>query len=348
MLVNVGYVPFLKSRVSEVEAFGFLSNEVKDRTFPLFHLRPWPNANHLQLAVDRVLEAVAGRPFALGMDIERRGHSSSKPAQAEFNALFEPHLGFRDYFKFLSDIDGAVPVLQITNNADNLLRQLANANDLDRGLIVHQRRDQQIPISDTIIGLPPLPHDTVFVVDAGWGRDSLQLQSWAVTTTRRIFEVLPTAEIVVMASSFPDSFGHIVGNAEELAYENVVFDAVRQQLQQADVTYGDWGSTRLTQTGGGGRIPPRIDVPLPHSWHIFRADPNGDESYRSIAEDVQSHDCYKTVPDCWGKLQIGATDGNGIGVTGVKMNTSCRINIHMTLRSGAITTIDLNEQPYED
>lgn len=348
MLSNIGYVPFLKSRVSEVEAFGFLSNEAKDRTFPLFHLRPWPNANRLQLAVDRVSDAVAGRPFALGIDIERRGHSSTRPAQTEFNALFEPHLGFRDYYNFLGDIDGAVPVLQVTNNADNLLRQLANANDLDRGLIVHQRREQQIPISDTIIGLPPLPHDTVFVVDAGWGRDPLQLQSWATTATRRIFEALPTAEIVVMASSFPDSFGHIIGNAEEPAYENNVFDVVRQQLQQADLTYGDWGSTRLSQSGGGGRIPPRIDVPRPSSWHIFRADPNGDESYLTIAEDVQQHGCYDAAPDCWGKLQIEATDGDGLGVTGVKMNTSCRINIHMTLRSGAANTIDLDEQPYQD
>ena len=67
MLANIGYVPLLKTRVSEVEAFGFLSGDAKDRSFPVFSLRPWPNANNLQLAVDRTTEAVDGRPFALGL-----------------------------------------------------------------------------------------------------------------------------------------------------------------------------------------------------------------------------------------------------------------------------------------
>lgn len=348
MLANIGYVPFLKTRVSEVEAYSFLSEEAKDLTFPVFALRPWPNANYLQLAVDRTSEAVGGRPFALGLDAERFQHNSPKEAQIEFNHLFDDHLGYQAYYEFVSDIENAVPVLQTTFDADNLLRQLAYAHELDRGLIVHQRRDQQIPISETIIGLPPLPHDTVFLVDAGWQRDPLQLQNWALASSRRIVQLLPDAEVVVMSSSFPDSFSHIIGTAEEPAHENGVFDVVRQQLQEADLTYGDWGSTRLSQSGGGGTIPPRIDVPRSASWQIFRADPDGDETYQSLADDVQQHEVFGLVPDCWGKLQVEATDGEGAGITGVKMNTSSRINMHMTHRSGAGTTLDLDEQEYED
>lgn len=348
MLANIGYVPLLKTRVSEVEAYNYLSIDAKDRTFPVFSLRPWPNANHLQLAVDRVSEAVANRPFALGLDRERFLHPSRKEAQAEFNALFDESLGFRAYFDLVRQIENAVPVLHSTTGADSLLHQLGNAHELDRGLVVHQRRDQAIPISETIIQLPPLPHDTVFVVDAGWQRDALQLQSWAAAAARRIVDLLPSAEVVIMSSSFPDSFSHIVGTEEEQAHENGVFDAVRQQLQDANLTYGDWGSTRLSQSGGGGTIPPRLDIPRPASWQIFRADPDGEETYLSLSQDVQQHEAFGLVPDCWGKLQVEATDGEGAGVTGVKMNTSCRINMHMTFRSGAETTLDLDEQPYED
>jgi len=348
MLANIGYFPSLKTRVSEVEAYSFLSNGAKDRSFPLFSLRPWPNANHLQLAVDRVVEAVEGRPFALGLDRERFAHSSKNPAQDEFDELFDDHLGFDNYYEFLDEIDNAVPVLQTTLDANNLLRQLGNAHDLDRGLIVHQSREQTIPISETIIDLPPLPNDTVFVVDAGWSRDFLQLQSWALTTARRIFDRMPAAEVVVMSSSFPASFSHIVGTLEEPSHEDGVYDAVRQNLQDADLTYGDWGSTRLSQSGGGGKIPPRLDIPRLASWQIFRAAPDGDENFLSLAEDVKDHEAFDLLPECWGKLQVEATDAHGAGVKSIKMNTSCRINMHMTIRSGAETTLDLDEQPYED
>ena len=348
MLASKYYVPLLKSRISEVEAYAFLSAECKERTFPIFLLRPWPNANLLSHSVDKILEATQGHPFALGLDWERRGHTSSKPAQEEFDSLFHDGLGYEYYFDFVSEIDGAVPVLQRSASADNILQQLGRAEDLDRGLVVHQNRDVILPISDIVIGLPVIPTDTIFVVDAGWGRDPLQLEGWAQPIAQRIHDAIPTAEIVIMASSFPSSFAHIIGDMEVLAHESGVFDSIRQILQAADLTYGDWASTRLSQSGGGGEIPPRIDLPRPASWHIFRADPSGDETYRSIAQAVQSHSAFENVPECWGKLQIANTDTSGSGITGVKMNTSARINTHMTLRSGAELTIDTDETPFED
>lgn len=348
MLVDKSYVPLLKTRISEIEAYNFLSDATKARTFPIFLLRPWPNANFLQHSIDKVLEVTAGEPFALGLDSERRGHPSTKPAQDEFDELFHPNLGFEAYFDLIAEIEGAVPVLQASTDANNLLQQLGNAIDLDRGLIVHQQRGNQVPLSDTVLNLPPLPTDTVFVVDASWGRDPLQMEAWALPFAQRIHNAVSDAEIVIMASSFPSGFSHIIGDAEEQAYENGLFDTIRQQLQAADLTYGDWGSTRLSQSGGGGRIPPRIDLARPASWHIFRADPDGDEDYVSIAQDAQNHPTFQLVPECWGKLQVEETDGQGGGITGVKMNTSARINAHMTLRAGASETIDLDEQPYED
>ncbi|MGQ7829400.1 beta family protein [Altererythrobacter sp. Z27] len=338
----------MKTRISEIEAFTFLSQASKERTFPVFLLRPWPNANFLQYAVDKIVAAMDGQPFALGLDPERLNHSSSKPAQQEFDDLFHPSLGFQHYYEFIDGIEGAVPVLQRSSDANNLLRQLANATELDRGLVVHQQRGAGIPLSDTVLNLPPLPTDTIFVVDAGWGRDPLQMEAWALPVAQRIYQAIPTAEIVIMSSSFPESFGHIVGDVEELAHENGFFETMRHHLQAADLTYGDWGSTRLPQTGGGGAIPPRIDLARPASWHIFRAAPTGSETYHSLAQDAQAHPSFSAVPDCWGKLQVIETNGNGDGITGPKMNTSARINAHMTQRAGATITLDTDEQPFED
>lgn len=348
MLAGKAYVPLLRTRIAEMEAFRQLSAQTKELTFPVFLLRPWPNANHISLAVDRVLEATAGHPFALGLDRDKFLAGSSKPAQAEFDALFDAQQGFEAYFDFLSEIPNAVPILQSTTDANQLLLQLGRAEDLDRGLIVHQQRGMPIPITQSVINLPPLPHDTIFVVDAAWSRDVLQMQAWAQSITGQIVDQLPEAEIVVMSSSFPDSFSHIIGNSEEQAFENQVFSAVRQNFQSANLTLGDWGSTRISQSGGGGKIPARIDIPRPFSWQIFRPNPDDEATYLDAAQDAISHQAFNAAPDCWGKIQIEATDGNGSGVTGVKMNTSCRINIHMTIQSGAVQSIDLDEQPFED
>lgn len=348
MLAAKSYVPLLRTKVAEVEAYRQLSDECKLLTFPIFLLRPWQNGKHLQLTLDKVCDAVEGHPFGIGLDADAAGANNARPAQSEFEDLFDDTLGFRAFFDLVEQLDDAIPVLQPTLNVDVLVRQLANADNLDRGLVVHQRRDARIPISNTILSLPTLPNDTTFVVDAGWSRDFLMLQSWTLSQCARINKVLPEAEIVVMSSSFPDSFSHIEGTSEEQAHETHVFNAVKQRLQAADLTLGDWASTRLPQSGGGGTIPSRIDVPKPASWQIFRADPANDQGYPAIAKAAIAHPVFNSLPDCMGRRLIAETDGQGAGVTGTQKNTRSRINIHMTLQSGATQTIKLDEVPYED
>lgn len=346
MLAGKTYVPLLKTKAAEVAAYRLLSDGAKELTFPIFQLRPWQNANRLSLTIDRIQDAAGGHPFGLALDETKCGAASSKEAQREFDFLFQPQNGFRSYFEFVSEVEGAVPVLQPTLIPDNLLLQIGNAEHLDRGLIVHQRRGAFIPITDSIIGLPPLPHDTLFVVDAGWSRDLTSLEAWAVPIIERIHGALPDAELVPMSSSFPDSFSHIIGDNEEIAHETYFFANIRQRFNQVDLTLGDWGSTRPPQSGGGGVIPPRIDIPRPSSWHVFRSD--GEETYCDVAASASAHSCFLNVPDCWGKRFIEATDGEGNGVTGTQKSTQARINIHLTIQSGTSLTITTDEQPYFD
>lgn len=348
MLQTKGYVPLLRTKISEVQAFGALSAGVKENCLPVFLARPWPNANHFQLTINKVQGAMDGHVFGFGLDMEAVGTQSDKDAQEEFEALTNPHRGFRAYYDQLNAIAGAIPVLQPTISSSALLLQIGNADELNRGLIVHQRRGAHTPLSGLILDLPPLPEDTVFIVDAGWSRDYLALETWASPVIARILAVLPDAEIVVMASSFPESFNHIVGEGEETAAERRLFAAMRQRYNQADLTYGDWGSTRLLQNGGGGTIPPRIDVPRQASWSIFRADPNESTTYRDLAADAIAHPCYTEAPDCFGKQLIADTNGLGAGITGTQKATTARVNIHLTIQGspGALPLTD--EQPYVD
>jgi hypothetical protein len=207
MLADKSYVPILKTNVAEMNAYRVLFPSVKPLVFPIFLFRPWQNANNLSLAVERVQEAVEGYPFALCLDARKRGHDSKKAAQAEFDALFETRLGYRRYYNFIKDVEGAVPVLMPTNDPNTLLHQIGNAADLNRGLIIHQNRDNQIPLSDAILNLDPLPLDTVFVLDAGWSKQYLSMESWVIPMAERILNALPQAEIVIAASGLTPTFG---------------------------------------------------------------------------------------------------------------------------------------------
>jgi hypothetical protein len=347
VLASISYVPVLRAKVAEVTAFRNLSEGVKSQTFPLFLARPWPNANFLDLTTTRILEAAAGYPFALGLDAERRGYASGKPAQNEFNALFESRGGYRAFYDWVDDQSNAVPVLQSSNDSANILLQLGHADRMGRGLVVHVTRDRPLGVLTAAGTVPPLPHDTIFVIDAGWGRSYELLEAWSAQIVARIASVLPDAEIVVAASSFPDSFSEIVGHSEVAALEFRLFQALRQRFNRANLTYGDWGSTRPSQSGGGGKIPPRIDIPVGGRWNVFRADPDGDEDYGDVANDAATHGCFSDVPNCFGKQMVLNTPGEG-GITGPAKATEARINMHMTICSDASRTIDTHEVPYQD
>lgn len=339
----------MKAAAAEVAAYRSLYPDVKQLTFPIFKARPWQNANSFQLTIDRVMEAASGYPFGLALDRSRYEHVNEKQAQVEFDSLFDPENGFLAYYDALVNIRGAVPVFIPTASRSQLAQQIRNADQLDRGLIVHQQRGVAFPqFSRLIAAQSPLPHDTVFVIDAGWSRDYQALEAWTIPVVDRINAMIPEAEIAVVSSSFPSSFRHIVGHSEERGIERVLFAAVRQRFNSANLTYGDWGSTRPSVTGGGGKIPSRIDLPRPASWDIFRADPDNDLGFGEMAWEASHHAAFSQTPSCWGKDMISITDDQKNGIQSRQSAATVRLNIHMTLQSGADSILPLDEAPYED
>lgn len=340
MLAAINYVPLLKTKPAEMTAFHTLSAAEKVGMLPIFLAKPWQNANHFQKTIDKVVGAVGDRPFGFGIDRESQGGTAKQPAQGEFDALFDPTNGFRAYFDCLAGIGNAVPVFLGGGSADQILMQLGNADELGRGLIVRFTRDEITPVLNLAGAIPPLPNDTVFVVDAGWARDPLQLEQWAAATTQRILNAIPHAEIVVMASTFPDSFNTIVGHGAVALFEAQVFQSVRAKFNQATMVYGDWATTRPPQSGGGGKIPARVDIPMIGLCNIFRADE--DQTYTDMAALAMKHECFASVPDCYGRSLIEQTSSE-TGITGTQRATEVRINIHLA-KHGA----PLNQSPTEE
>ena len=339
----------MKAAAAEIGAYRNLYPDAKQLIFPIFMARPWQNANSFQLTLDRVIDAAGGYPFGLALDRSRYEHANEREAQVEFDALFDQTNGFSAYYSLLTDIRGAVPVLLPTASRTELARQINNADQLDRGLVVHQQRGITFPhFTRLFTAQSPLPHDTVFVVDAGWSRDCQALEAWTVPIVDRINTAISGAEIAVVSSSFPDSFRHIIGHGEESGTERVLFATVRQRFNSADLTYGDWGSTRPSTTGGGGKIPSRIDVPRPTSWDIFRADPENDLGFGEMAWEASRHPSFLQTPSCWGKDMISITDDQRNGIQSRQSAATVRLNIHMTLQSGADSNLPLDEAPYQD
>ena len=348
MLASKSYIPILKTGIAEIDAYRNLYGDVKSASFPFFVIRPWPNANHLSYAVDKVVEAASNLPFALSLDHSRLGHPSPKAAQGEFNALFRPEGGYLAYYQFLQGIDGASPVLFPTADVGNLVSQISNADHLGRGLIVHQRRGGQINLIALVSEVHHDPQECTYIIDAGWTRDYTAMESWCLPLMNALPSNLHGAEFVIACSSFPDSFSHIVGNAEEIGCERRLFNAVRQQHNQLDLKYGDWGSTRVANPGGGGTIPSRVDLPKFGSWEIFRANPDNDQGFYEMAWEAQHHPSFADTPNCWGKDMITFSDDEGAGIQSRHDSTMVRINVHLTVQSGATSVLPTDEIPYTD
>jgi hypothetical protein len=309
--------------------------------FPIFLSKPWQNANHFQKTIDKVAGAVGALPFGFGLDRVFLGGDAKQPAQSEFDALFSATNGFRAYYDCVEEIQNAVPVFLGGGSANQVLMQLGNADALGRGLIVRFTRGEITPVLNLAGAIPPLPHDTLFVVDAGWARDPLQLIQWSTAMVQRIIDRVQNAEIVVMASTFPDSFNTIIGHGIVDMYERHVFSSVRATFNNANLIYGDWATTRPPQSGGGGTIPPRIDVPMVDSCNVFRA--GEAETYADVAALVLGHNCFSSIPDCYGRSLIQETL-DGAGITGTQRATEARINIHLTKNSGPSGEASLEEE----
>jgi len=67
-----------------------------------------------------------------------------------------------------------------------------------------------------------------------------------------------------------------------------------------------------------------------------------------MAWEATHHESFQDVPDCWGKQMVLASDDMGAGIQTRPVATQARVNMHMTMQSGASSLLPTDEIPYAD
>lgn len=327
MLEGKTYCPLLHTRVAEMKALQMLSSATKDLLFPLFVMRPWPNAKRIEKTWDKISECFGPRRHAIDLDPFKRG-AVRAGAGPEFDALFDPSNGFENFYRAVEDREFAIPVLQSADGAlDDLDRQSGHVDRIGRGAVLRlQQGITRLPNEAFAIASGRLP-DLVIWIDLGWTRDLLQRELWASQILEEIGRQSPDSEVVLSGSSFPASFGPVereaVRTLERQVYENLVrrHNAVR-------IRYGDWASTRAPQDPTPMKIVKRLDLPVSRDWVFFKD--GGDESYRDLAERVRTDPAWLETPEVWGAYLIESTAEDLPGsIKGQAAAAAARVNIHM-------------------
>lgn len=335
MLETVSYAPLLHARVAEMKAYSRLPNATKDLIFPVVVARPWPNARQLALAWQRIEVAMEGRRFAVDLDRTRRGRSNERPAQVEFDALFDPSNGHANYYEAIAAMPLATPVLRhYGSGLADLTEQLAHVSQIDRGLLVRLEYGFTQSPNSIVQALVGQASDLVIYIDSGWSpRELLMREAWATGIIEQIVESNLDAEIVVCGSSFPDTFEGIDTRGEIDVDERSFYSDLTRRFNEPPLKYGDYGSTRPPSIDDTPMTPrARIDLPTPQTWICFRGTRDGDEKedYTSIANRIVSDASWPSDLTIWGTYMIEATaDGVPGSISGPAAAAAARINIHL-------------------
>ena len=351
------YFPSLTIRQSEIEALRRLAEPTKDSLFPIVRVQAWPHPKKgeggpVERSIDHVVEAYGSRP--IGVDLALPLPASDKAfkiqdradwaalGRAEVASLHNPANGYQAWCSFISADARRIPVVQWTDDAYNLRRQVQQLAALNRGLIFRFRRSQgwNLAQAAAITDLSLDQNHVLMVYDYEQIGPRDDLTSIGIITQNAIISAntLISAELrthVFKGSSFPSEF---VSTGEEYACLPIRERRLYEMLKASppivakgiDLHYGDHAAIFVSERLPAFRGVPRVDYPTAGEWIYHRRR----EGFHDAAFRVRADTRWDDDNLCWGAQRIReAASGQMEGLGAAGKWTTIRMNIHMHVQA---------------
>jgi hypothetical protein len=349
MLEAYTYVPILYTKNAELLALKKLDSSLRSRVLPIIGIRPGQHKD-FQKSLEKYKDSTSGLRVGLTLDETRYGKCKSPVAKEQFDALFDPEDGFRNFFNFVGDWEAAIPVLQTKDGIfQSIEDQISNSVSLDRGFIVRVRQHESVSFLECLESGVLTGQDFAVIIDAEWQEDVLIFENWASRLILQITSDFPNIAIVTASSSFPRDFSNIEGKGVIINDDREFFDRIKRNHNEANLIFGDWGSTRSASERPGAKPRPRVDIATIRDWVSFRLDKNGKGGFPAVALMAENDFVWLSTPDCWGKRLIELTARKRPQqIKGNQSANAARINIHLTVQAMSDTMVQLPDEPFTD
>jgi hypothetical protein len=311
-----------------------LPTQTKNLIFPVIKIRPWLNSKQLQKVFEVISDSFGQRAFGLDLDETKFDPQSDKPARQQFARLFDAQGGFEAYYQCVSEAANRIPVVRRgTGVTPQMQLQLSHVQELERGVVFRigiASPGDYLDFAQACLDLGL--ENVVFVVDCGWRIDVLGQAAACTGIVANIVGLSDEFEIVVAGSSFPDAFANVGARSSFPVNERTLFQSVRQNINQGNLFYGDWGSTRPPTDPVPMTNVPRIDVARRGEWIAWRSEDG--ESYEAIAERVVGDPAWTGETGLWGDYMIASTAaGLDPAIRAPAMAAAVRVNLHMNAQA---------------
>ena len=332
-----------------------LASSLKDLFIPFIPLRRWLNSGSLDATEARIERSFGSkRAIVLGVDYDLLDPNYFKESDlsifADLKRLVDPNDGYSNWCRYVEGHENFIPspILSSDNDQSAQIQRLAS---LGRGLVIRidaRRENNYEPQYLQSLEKCPNIKDILFLFDLGSVRSNvLTLEDTVSKYLNSLAKRFPSARFAIAASSFPSSFSNIIS---QRIYEFDLYRRVDEAINETNrpLIYSDYGSARATPlSGGGGFIPPRIDIMQNATWLFFRPE---EQTYKKAAEEANEKLVDK---NSWGAKLIKNTAMGAATNTIQSQAIASRARINMHLHSvltaryeGA--SVGMGRRPFED
>lgn len=282
--------------------------------------------------MSKIHEVYPDRQYFLDID-PFYDKEAKRPAQYEYYELIESTDTGQRWIDFIDRYENAYPCIQVKNASPAAIRhQIECFSDRLRFFLVRLENGGGQDFNAIIDTVCQTAHANFgFVIDAGWSNDLISRALWVDGLVKRIVRLRGNQiPIITTGSSFPNSFTDFEMGESVPVVERLLFSQIVQANNEGRIIYGDWASSRSpSEGGGGGPIPPRLELPTASSWEIYRADDECPE-FEDLAEALADSSSYEPDLNIWATYKIEATRiGDTNGISSLRTAAAVRINMHL-------------------